>query len=53
MVYFKELFRSQKKRIKKIIGSNVILKGGDRLCKVVELSMYCCGTLLLDSFETY
>jgi len=28
-------------------------KGSDRLCKVVELSMQCCGKLLSDSFETY
>ena len=28
------------------------LKGSDRLCKVVELSMQCCGKLLSDSFET-
>ena len=31
----------------------VMLKGSDRLCKVVELSMQCCGKLLSDSFETY
>ena len=30
-----------------------LLKGSDRLCKVVELSMQCCGKLLSDSFETY
>ena len=29
------------------------LKGSDWLCKVVELSMQCCGKLLSDSFETY
>ena len=29
------------------------LKGSDRLCKVVKLSMQCCGKLLSDSFETY
>ncbi len=29
------------------------LKGSDRLCKVVELSMQCCGKLLSDSFEKY
>ena len=29
------------------------LKGTDRLCKVVELRMQCCGKLLSDSFETY
>ena len=29
------------------------LKGSDRLCKVVELSMQCCGKLFLDSVETY
>ena len=29
------------------------LKGSDRLCKVVELSMQYCGKLLSDSFETY
>ena len=28
-------------------------KGTDRLCKVVELSMQCCGKILKDSFETY
>jgi len=30
-----------------------LLKGSDRLCKVVELSMQCCVKLLSDSFETY
>ena len=30
-----------------------MVKGSDRLCKVVELSMQCCGKLLSDSFETY
>ena len=25
----------------------------DRLCKVVKLSMQCCGQILKDSFETY
>ncbi len=25
------------------------LKGSDQLCKVVELSMQCCGKLLSDS----
>ena len=30
-----------------------IFKGSDRLCKVVELCMQCCGKLLSDSFETY
>ena len=29
------------------------VKGSDRLCKVVELSMQFCGKLLSDSFETY
>ena len=29
------------------------VKGSDRLCKVVELSMQCSGKLLSDSFETY
>ena len=29
------------------------VKGSDRLCKVVELSMQYCGKLLSDSFETY
>ena len=28
------------------------LKGSERLCKVVELSMQCCGKLLTESFET-
>ena len=28
-------------------------EGIDRLCKVVELSIQCCGKLLSDSFETY
>ena len=31
----------------------VVFKGSDRLCKVVELSMQCCGKLLSNSFETY
>ena len=30
-----------------------MLKGSDRLCKVVELSMQRCGKLLSDSFEAY
>ena len=30
-----------------------LLKGSDWLCKVVELSMQCCGKLLSDSFETH
>ena len=29
------------------------LTGSDRLCKVVELSMQCCGKLLSDLFDTY
>ena len=29
------------------------LKGSDRQCKVVELSMQCCGKIISDSFETY
>ena len=29
------------------------LKETDRLCKVVEQSMQCCGQILQDSFETY
>ena len=29
------------------------LKGSDRLCKIVEPSMQCCGKLLSDLFETY
>ena len=33
--------------------TNKSFKGCDQLCKVVELSMQCCGKLLLDSFETY
>ena len=28
-------------------------KGTDRLCKVVELSMQCCGQILQFSFETF
>ena len=32
---------------------SLMFKGSDRLCKVVELSMQCCGKLLSDSFETY
>ena len=28
-------------------------KGSDRLCKLVELEMQCCGKLLSESFETY
>ena len=28
------------------------LKGTDRLCKEVKLSMQCCGQILQDSFET-
>jgi len=31
----------------------IYIKGSDRLCKVVELSMQCCGKVLSDSFETY
>ena len=36
-----------------IISFTNIIKGSDRLCKVVELSMQCCGKFLSDSFETY
>ena len=28
------------------------VKGTDRLCKVVKVSMQCCGQIRLDSFET-
>ena len=31
----------------------LLLQGTDRLCKVVKLSMRCCGKTLKDSFETY
>ena len=31
----------------------IIVKGSDRLCKVVKLSMQCSGKLLSDSFENY
>ena len=31
----------------------ISFKGSDRLCKVAELSMQCCGKPLSDSFETY
>jgi len=34
-------------------NSDSIIKGSDRLCKVVELSIQYCGKLLSDSFETY
>ena len=37
----------------KLGNFKTFLKGSDRLCKVVELSMQCCGKLLSDSFETY
>ena len=30
-----------------------LIKGSDRLCKVVELSTKCCGKLLSESFGTY
>ena len=30
-----------------------VLKGTDRLCKVVKLSVQCCGQILKVSFETY
>jgi len=33
--------------------SRRIFKETDRLCKVVELGMQCCGKLLSDSFETF
>ena len=49
-------------KIKKIFNTCILLrphedvgfslKGSDRLCKVVELSIQCCGKLLSDSFET-
>ena len=31
----------------------ILFKGTDWLCKVVKLTMHCCGQILLDSFETY
>jgi len=43
-----------KKRLNTIWeASEIKLKESDRLCKVVELSMQCCGKLLSDSFETF
>ena len=30
-----------------------MVKGSDRLCMVVKLSMQYCGQILQDSFETY
>ena len=30
-----------------------LIQGTDRLCKVIKLSMQCCGQILKDSFETY
>ena len=38
---------------KRLLGLRTTIKGSDRLCKVVELIMQCCGKLLSDSFETY
>ena len=38
------LIRSEEKKF---------VKGTDRLCKVIKLSMQCCGQILWDSFETY
>ena len=40
-------------RLKLGFGIIFSFKGSNRLCKVVELSMQCCGKLLSDSFETY
>ena len=37
--------------LKELLKGN--FKGSDRLCKVVELSMQCCGKLVSYSFETY
>ena len=34
------------------INKEMILKG-QTYCKVVEMSMQCCGQILKDSFETY
>ena len=31
----------------------ITFKGSDRLCKVVKLSMQCCGKLFSDSFEMH
>ena len=45
-----------KKLIENCVSSGLLpvnIKGSDRLCKVVELSMQCCGKLLSASFETY
>jgi len=44
----------ENKENKNIFRPKIIqIKGNDRLCKVVELSMQCCGKHLSDSFETY
>ena len=40
-------------RIRFFLANFANFKGSDRLCKVAELSMQCCGKLLQDSFETY
>ena len=34
-------------------SQRVHFKGSNRLCKVVELGMQCCGKLLSNSIETY
>ena len=60
--YFRQVLNTRKNFILKLknnsnLGNFIFLflhlKGSDRLCKVVELSMLCFGKLLSDSFETY
>ena len=51
-----EKFSADKNLISRDLATQtqkVCFKGSGRLCKVVKLSMQCCGKLLSDSFETY
>ena len=45
--------RKPQLRCNKDIKHIISIKGTDRLCKVVKLSMQCCGQILQGSFETY
>ena len=50
---FRTLLRFYYELMKIICLLFYVIKGTDRLCKVVKLSMQCCGQILYDSFETY
>ena len=46
-------WKSKTVNFSELVCRNCLFKGSDRPCKVVKLSMLCCGNLLSGSFELY